>query len=89
MSGCGNGFPGKHPYLFPVVLAILCFLGFAGLTVSFTAWAVNNSEHKWCQVLQTLKDEPAPGPVPGNPSRMYDAQLSKDFTLLERNLGCS
>lgn len=77
-----------HPYLIPVIAIIACFIGFAGLTIAYNTWTITNSEHKWCQVIDLLSTAHAPKPAPGNPSRIYESLLSRDFLLLKGRLGC-
>lgn len=73
-----------------VIMIFVCFIAFAGLNVGFVVWQVTNSEHVWCQVIDTLNKPPSPagGTPESNPARAYDQQLSHEFQVLKGNLGC-
>jgi hypothetical protein len=78
----------RHPYLIPALITIISFLLFAGATVWYMTWAINQSEHDWCTMLNTLAQAPAPAPRPGNPSRIYDAKIAEDLRNLRQTFGC-
>ena len=72
------------------VLAVIAgLLALILLTVGYTTWAVNASQHRWCAVIDLLNAAPPPAGAPQtNPSRAYAQMLSRDFRDLKGSLGC-
>lgn len=72
------------------VLAVIAgLLALILLTVGYTTWAVNASQHRWCAVIDLLNAAPPPAGAPQkNPARAYDQKLALDFHDLKGSLGC-
>jgi hypothetical protein len=72
-----------------VIAVIAGLLAAVVLTVGYTTWAVNASQHRWCAVINLLNAAPPPAGAPEtNPSRAYAQMLSRDFHDLKGSLGC-
>jgi hypothetical protein len=72
-----------------LVLAVVALVLALGLNAAYTTWAVSNSQHRWCAVIDLLNAAPAPAGSPQeNPSRAYDQKLARDFRDLKGSLGC-
>jgi hypothetical protein len=72
-----------------VVAIIAGLLALCALTIGYTTWAVNASQHRWCAVIDLLNAAPPPVGAPQkNPSRAYAQMLSRDFHDLKGSLGC-
>ena len=56
----------------------------------FVLYAVQNSEHQWCQALKILTARPVPYPrdARANPSRLATYRFYVSLTELERHFGC-
>lgn len=79
-----------HPgILWEAVIILACFFAFTGLTTWFVAFEVNQSQHKFCELLISLTSvKPPPGNPGTNPSRAYNQQIAADLITLKRSLGC-
>jgi hypothetical protein len=71
-----------------IAFTMLCFLLFAGGTVWYTTWSVNNSQRNFCTVVDLLNNAPVPDASVGKPARAYDAKLAQDLRALQQILGC-
>lgn len=78
----------KSRYSF-IVLVVLSCLG-AFIAVSISLKAINDSNHKWCQVVNTILAVPAPKPgnAKADPSRERAYEFYTEFVDLKRSLGC-
>ena len=73
----------------PVIAVIAGLLVLCALTVGYTTWAVDASQHRWCAVIDLLNAAPPPAGAPQkNPARAYDQKLALDFHDLKGSLGC-
>ena len=72
-----------------VVLALLsCLTAFIATMVSLKA--INDSQHKWCQVVNTITAIPIPKPEhpEADQSRERAYEFYTEFVDLKRSLGC-
>lgn len=77
----------------PVSIAALITVGGLVLALilnaAYTTWAVSESQHRWCAVIDLLNAAPPPaGAAKTNPSRAYEQMLGRDFRDLKVSLGC-
>ena len=78
--------------LWELIVILACFVAFSALTTWFVAYEVNQGQHKFCDLVVTLANAPAPAPAqtgsPVNPGRKFDEQIAADIINLKRSLGC-
>jgi hypothetical protein len=81
---------GERSMVMPVILVIAGLVALCALTIGYTTWAVNASQHRWCAVIDLLNAAPPPVGAPQkNPSRAYEQELARDFHALKASLGCA
>ena len=79
----------ERSVVMPVIAVIAGLLVLCALTVGYTTWAVDASQHRWCAVIDLLNAAPPPAGAPQkNPARAYDQKLALDFHDLKGSLGC-
>lgn len=72
-----------------IVLALIsCLTAFIATMVSLKA--INDSQHKWCQVVNTITSIPVSPPAnpKADPSRERSWEFFIEFVDLKRSLGC-
>lgn len=76
----------RYSFIFLVVLSFALAIGAALISLS----AVNDSQHKWCQVVNTIVAIPVPQPAnpKADPSRQRAWEFYTEFVILKRSLGC-
>lgn len=78
----------KSRYSFLILVGLSCLTAFIAVMVSLKA--INDSQHKWCQIVNTITAIPVPKPehpVAGSqPERAYE--FYNEFIDLRRSLGC-
>lgn len=73
------------------IIIVFSFFLWAALTVGFVSYSISSSQHKFCDLVTTLNNAPAPSPQPGsasNPGRLFDEKIAKDIIVLKGSLGC-
>ena len=72
------------------LLFAVMFIAAIFLSVLFTYWQVDVSQHHWCVLLQTLTQHPVPKPShPAvNPSRQQAYLFYRELTDLRGEFGC-
>jgi hypothetical protein len=82
----------KLGILWEILVILLCFVAFSGLTTWFVAYQVSQSQHKFCELIVTLSNAPAPPQAASgsqaNPGRAFDEKIAQDILDLKRSLGC-
>jgi hypothetical protein len=79
----------RSPVSLAAVIAVAALVLALGLNAAYTTWAVSNSQHRWCAVIDLLNAAPPPSGSPQkNPSRAYEQGLARDFRDLKGSLGC-
>lgn len=61
-----------------------------GLSILYSAHAVNSSNRQWCDTLSLLTSQPVPKPAnpAANPSRAQAYSIYTDFVTLKNHFGC-
>lgn len=75
-------------YSFIVLVALSATLAFIAVMVSLKA--INDSQHKWCQVVNSIVAVPVPQPVGPHvdPKQQRAWQFYLEFVDLKRSIGC-
>lgn len=75
-------------YNFVLLVALSMTLAFIAVMVSLKA--INDSQHKWCQVVTTITAIPVPKPAhpEADQSRERAYEFYIEFVDLKRSLGC-
>lgn len=78
----------KSRYSFIFLVALSMVFSFVAVMVSLQA--VNNNNHKWCQIVDTITAIPVPKPTNPkvDPSRERAFEFYEEFVNLQRSLGC-
>lgn len=81
--------PGKDERRAYVVLVLISVI-LSFFCIMFCVRLVNQSDHKWCDIVNTLVLTPVPKPTDGNahPSRVRAYEYYKKFLELDKSLGC-
>jgi len=75
-------------YSFVILAALSLVFAFGATMISLKA--INDSQHKWCQVVTTITAIPVPKPVhpDSDLSRERAYEFYNEFVDLKRSLGC-
>lgn len=76
----------RYSFIFLVVFSVLL----AVMAVMISLYQINNSNHKWCQIVDTITSVPVPKPnnPTADPSRERAWEFYIEFVVLKRSLGC-
>ena len=76
----------RYSFIFLVVLSVALAAG----AVLISLQAVNDSNHKWCQIVNTITAIPVSKPdhPKADPSRERAYEFYIEFVDLQRSLGC-
>src|SRR6185437_9647529 len=72
------------------MILVLIVAALIGASLLFTARAIANDEHKWCNAMTLLTARPVPKPADpkANPSRQQTYLYYMTFVELKHSLGC-
>jgi hypothetical protein len=75
-------------YSFIVLVLLSAILAFIAVMVSLKA--INDSQHKWCQVVNSIVSVPVPQPTGPrvDPKQERAWEFYQEFVDLKRSLGC-
>ena len=78
----------KRTYSYIFLVALSALMAFSAVMVSLNA--ISDSNHKWCQIVDTITATPIPKPAnpDANPSRERSWEFYIQFVELKRSLGC-
>lgn len=76
----------RYSFIFLVVFSVLL----ATMAVMISLYRINDSNHKWCQIVNTIIEVPAPKPdnPKADPSRERAWEFYIEFVVLKQSLGC-
>ena len=76
----------RYSFIFLVVFSLVMAAG----AVMISLYQINDSNHKWCQIVNTITEVPVSKPA--NPtadqSRERAWEFYIEFVVLKRSLGC-
>jgi hypothetical protein len=76
----------RYSFIILVLISVICSSAAVGYGIHQDA----NSEHKWCQIINTITAIPVDKPAnpKENPSRERSWEFYQEFITLKRSLGC-
>lgn len=76
----------RYSFIILVIISVICSSAAVGYSIRLNS----ESEHKWCQIVDSLTANPVPKPVnpKADPSRERSWEIYLEFISLRRSLGC-
>jgi hypothetical protein len=77
----------KHAWKVAIAIGVIfvCIIGGVVASILYT----NSTVHKLCDIVNIVANAPPPpGANSSNPSRQYQSNLHKQFTIIQRDYDC-